>query len=61
MLGVRRTSVPVVARTLQEAGLIRYTRGHIKLVDIAGLQETACECYQTVKLNYDALLHASNK
>jgi CRP-like cAMP-binding protein len=61
MLGVRRTSVTVVARTLQEAGLIRYTRGHIKLVDIAGLQETACECYQTVKLNYDALLHASNK
>jgi CRP-like cAMP-binding protein len=61
MLGVRRTSVTVVARTLQEAGMIRYSRGHIKLVDIAALQETACECYQTVKLNYDALLHQSNK
>jgi hypothetical protein len=61
MLGVRRTSVTVVARTLQEAGMIRYARGHIKLVDIPALQETACECYQTVKLNYDALLHPSNK
>jgi CRP-like cAMP-binding protein len=61
MLGVRRTSVTVVARTLQEAGLIRYRRGHIQLIDIPGLQETACECYQTVKLNYDALLHGSNK
>jgi CRP-like cAMP-binding protein len=61
MLGVRRTSVTVVARTLQEAGMIRYSRGHIKLIDIPALQETACECYQTVKLNYDALLHQSNK
>ena len=61
MLGVRRTSVTVVARTLQEAGMIRYTRGNIKLIDVPALQETACECYQTVKLNYDALLHPSNK
>lgn len=61
MLGVRRTSVTVVARTLQEAGMIRYRRGHIKLIDVAALQETACECYQTIKLNYDALFHPSNK
>jgi CRP-like cAMP-binding protein len=61
MLGVRRTSVTLVARTLQEAGMIRYSRGHIKLLDVQALQETACECYQAVKLNYDALLHASNK
>jgi len=61
MLGVRRTSVTVVARTLQEAGLIRYKRGRIKLLDIPALQDTACECYQTVKLNYDALLHLSNE
>ena len=59
MLGVRRTSVTVVARPLQEAGMIRY--GHIKLIDVAALQETACECYQTIKLNYDALFHPSNK
>jgi len=61
MLGVRRTSVTVVARTLQEAGMIRYKRGHMKLLDVAALQETACECYQTIKLNYDALFHPSNK
>ncbi|MFZ0606946.1 MAG: helix-turn-helix domain-containing protein [Xanthobacteraceae bacterium] len=56
-MGVRRTSVTVVARTLQQAGLISYTRGRIKLLDIPALRETACECYQTVKLNYEALLH----
>jgi CRP-like cAMP-binding protein len=61
MLGVRRTSVTVVARTLQEAGMIRYRRGHIKLLEIPALRETACECYDTIKLNYDAFLHASNK
>jgi CRP-like cAMP-binding protein len=60
MLGVRRTSVTMVAGTLQEAGLIRYTRGHIKLLDIPALRETACECYETVKMNYSALLHPSN-
>ncbi len=61
MLGVRRTSVTVVARTLQEAGLISYKRGKIKLLDIPALQEAACECYEAIKLNYDALLHQSNK
>lgn len=61
MLGVRRTSVTVVARTLQEAGMIRYRRGQIELLDVAALQQTACECYQTIKLNYDALLHPSNR
>jgi CRP-like cAMP-binding protein len=57
MIGVRRTSVTVVARTLQEAGLIRYRRGHIKLVDFPALRENACECYETVKMNYQELLH----
>jgi CRP-like cAMP-binding protein len=57
MLGVRRTSVTLVARTLQKAGMIRYARGHIKLIDVPALQETACECYQTVKINYDNMLH----
>jgi CRP-like cAMP-binding protein len=60
MLGVRRTSVTVVAHTLQKAGLIRYRRGKIKLLDIPALQDTACECYEVIKLNYDALLHSSN-
>jgi CRP-like cAMP-binding protein len=60
MLGVRRTSVSVVAHTLQQAGMIDYRRAHIRLTDIPALQETACECYQAIKLNYDALLHPSN-
>jgi hypothetical protein len=56
ILGVRRTSVTVVARTLQQAGMIKYARGHIRLLDIPALQETACECYQAIKSNYDALI-----
>lgn len=55
MLGVRRTSVTTVARTLQEAGIIRYTRGKIEILDVPGLQEAACECYQTVKDQYRLL------
>jgi CRP-like cAMP-binding protein len=60
MLGVRRTSVTVIARTLQEAGMIRYGRGHIKLLDAPALMETACECYQTVKSNYDNILRRTD-
>jgi CRP-like cAMP-binding protein len=56
MLGVSRTSVSVIAHTLQQAGMLKYVRGHIKLLDIPALKETACECYQAVKLNYDALV-----
>ena len=57
MLGVRRTSVTVVARTLQQAGLIRYRRGHIHIDDVEGLREAACECYQAVKSHSDRLLN----
>lgn len=60
MLGVRRTTVSLIAHTLQNAGLISYRRGRIHLANIDGLQEVACECYQTVKLNYDAILSPSN-
>ncbi len=56
MLGVRRTSVSVVAHTLQEAGLIRYRRGNIQITDLEGLQETACECYETIRKHYSVLL-----
>jgi Mn-dependent DtxR family transcriptional regulator len=56
MLGVRRTSVTVVARTLQEAGLVKYKRGRIQIVDLEGMQESACECYDTVRKHYDVLL-----
>jgi hypothetical protein len=56
MLGVRRSSVSVVAGTLQNAGFISYSRGHIRLLDIAQLEDGACECYQTVKGHYGRLL-----
>jgi CRP-like cAMP-binding protein len=56
MLGVRRTSVSPVAHTLQEAGMIKYARGRIDIRNVEGLKETACECYETVKANYNRLL-----
>jgi CRP-like cAMP-binding protein len=56
MLGVRRTSVTVVARTLQQAGMVKYARGKIQVLDVEGLQEAACECYETVKSHYEQLL-----
>jgi CRP-like cAMP-binding protein len=49
MLGVQRTSVSLCAHTLQKAGLIRYARGHIKILDRDGLKESACECYEVVR------------
>jgi CRP-like cAMP-binding protein len=56
MLGVRRTSVTAVAHTLQEAGLIKYARGKIQILDAEGLQESACECYGSVKSLYQKLI-----
>jgi CRP-like cAMP-binding protein len=56
MLGVRRTSVSLVAHTLQDAGLIRYRRGRIEITNLEGLRETSCECYATVKSHSDRLL-----
>jgi CRP-like cAMP-binding protein len=56
MLGVRRTSVTAVAQTLQEAGLIKYARGKIQIVDAEGLEESACECYGSVKTLYEKLI-----
>src|SRR3954466_2432718 len=56
MLGVRRTSVTVVAHTLQQAGFIKYARGKITLLNLQGLQDGACECYETVKSHYEHFL-----
>jgi CRP-like cAMP-binding protein len=58
MLGVRRTSVTTVAHTLQNAGIIKYARGKIRILDVEGLSECACECYETVKHQYGQLLGA---
>lgn len=49
MLGVRRTSVSGNANKLQEAGLINYKRGIIRILDRKGLEKTSCECYAAVR------------
>src|ERR1700757_3285944 len=59
MLGVRRTSVTIIASTLQQAGLIAYKRGHIRVQNVEGLRESACECYETLRSHADRLLGAA--
>jgi CRP-like cAMP-binding protein len=56
MLGVRREGVTEGALKLQKAGLIRYSRGHITVLDREGLEKRTCECYAVVKKEYDRLL-----
>lgn len=56
MLGVRRESVTEAAGRLQAAGLIHYARGHISVLDRAGLERRSCECHAVVKNEYDRLL-----
>lgn len=56
MLGVRREGVTEAALKLQTAGLIRYTRGRISVLDRPGLEARTCECYAVVKKEYDRLL-----
>ena len=55
MLGVRRTTLTVVARLLQSAGMIRYRRGLIHVVNRAKLEENACECYAVIKQRTEEL------
>jgi CRP-like cAMP-binding protein len=56
MLGVRREGVTEAALKLQQAGLIRYVRGHITVLDRPALEKRTCECYAVVKKEYDRLL-----
>ena len=58
MLGVRREGVTEAVLRLQHAGLIRYARGHISVLDRLGLEQRSCECYAVVKKEYDRLLPA---
>jgi CRP-like cAMP-binding protein len=58
MLGVRREGVNESALKLQRAGLIDYSRGHIKVLDRAGLEQRTCECYAVVRKEYDRLVPA---
>jgi CRP-like cAMP-binding protein len=61
MLGVRREGVTEAAGKLQAAGLIRYSRGRITVLDRGGLEARTCECYRVVKTEYDRLLPAIAK
>ena len=56
MLGVQRTTVTAVARTLQAKGVIRYRRGVVDITNRAGLESLACECYGVIRSTYERLL-----
>jgi CRP-like cAMP-binding protein len=49
MLGVRRTTVTAIARSLQKTGMIHYTRGRIEISDREKLEQCACECYEVLR------------
>jgi len=55
MLGARRSTVSVSAGILQRAGLIRYSRGHVTIVDREGLESVSCECYEVIKRELDGV------
>jgi CRP-like cAMP-binding protein len=61
MLGVQRTGVTVAAGSLQRAGLIRYTRGHITVLDRLALERRSCECYGVSKKEFDRLLRGAHQ
>jgi len=61
MLGVRRTTVTVVANMLQQAGLIRYHRGHIEIIDRRGLEARACECYEAIRRHIEEVSAAAGR
>lgn len=56
MLGGRRETVTVAAGHLQDAGLIHYTRGRLRIVDRKGLEESSCGCYQAVRAEFNSLV-----
>ena len=56
MLGVRRPTVTLVMAELTRAGIVSHVRGHVRIVDRKGLEETSCECYRNVRAVFDRLL-----
>jgi CRP-like cAMP-binding protein len=61
LLGVRRESITEAAGKLQHAGCIRYRRGHIAVLDRAGLESRACECYGVVRREWSRLLDRASR
>src|SRR5438309_1219925 len=55
MLGVQRPTVSVVAASLQQAGLIRYTHGRVTVRNRKGLEAASCECYRIIRSQFDRL------
>jgi CRP-like cAMP-binding protein len=56
MMGVQRSTVSLITRTLQSAGLIIQRRGGITIVDPKGLQDISCECYRAIRKTFERLL-----
>ncbi len=61
MLGVRRAGVTQAAQKLQDRELIEYNRGHVKILDQQGLEATSCECFMTLRKEYDRLLGGKDR
>jgi hypothetical protein len=59
MMGVRRTSVTEVAGGLQKAGMIRYSRGHIHIVDLEQVRGWACECDADIRSHYRRIFQSN--
>ena len=55
MIGSRRNAVSLVAHTLQQSNVIKYSRGHIEIADPEALKKTACECYGELRTQYQRL------
>ena len=56
MLGVQRTSIGLVANSLQHSGSIRYARGRVEIIDLERLRSSACDCYHIVRNEYERFL-----
>ncbi|TFW05799.1 Crp/Fnr family transcriptional regulator [Oxalobacteraceae bacterium OM1] len=59
MLGVHRPSVSLVAAAFQQAGMIRYSRGNLTILDRAALEHACCECYEAARVRFESLLKDS--
>lgn len=59
MMGVRRTSVTDVAGELQKAGMVTYSRGHIRILDLDMIQQRACECESDIRSHYRRMFHSN--